>query len=245
MLLAVDIGNTSTKFGLFDGTSLSSKFTIPTDRFATPHTIALAVADRIPRTTTTTIVCSVVPSIDDAMRSFLESRSGDAVEFVDNSSAFQLKIDYQPQESLGTDRLVGAYAAVEQYGAPCIVCSLGTATTIDVVTADREFLGGVIAPGADPMAEALHMKAPRLPKIDFRKPTEVLGNSTVESIASGLYYGYVSMVEGLITRIRTQSGVAQVIGTGGNAVNLEREFDGLMIVDANLVLQGLRILATR
>ena len=244
MLLAVDIGNTSTKFGLFEEEKLTSKFSIPTKRDATPDELKHSVADRLSSRIDSSIVCSVVPEIDSSMRDYLSGATlGDPV-FVDNSFDFGFKINYEPLESLGTDRLVNAFAAVEKYGAPCIVCSLGTATTIDVVNNDREFLGGVIAPGMAVMAEALHLKAPRLPRVGIERPEFVLANSTQGSIRSGIYHGYVAMVEGLITRIRSEAGVARVIACGGNAELVSSEFTG-MVVDQNLILEGLRILSAR
>jgi type III pantothenate kinase len=242
MILAVDIGNTSTKFGLFEGETLASKFSIPTNRDATADEIKHAVGDRIPDVDSV-VVCSVVPPVNEAMRSFLRDRSRVDPIFIKNDFNFGLRISYEPLDSLGTDRLVNAFAAAEKYGAPCIVCSLGTATTIDVVSAEREFLGGIIAPGLDTMTEALHLKAARLPKVDASKPEHMLGNSTVDAIRSGTYYGYVAMVEGLITRMRTDTGISRVVGTGGNAVALSNEFAGMMLVDEDLLLEGLRSIA--
>ncbi len=243
MLLAVDIGNTSTKFGLFERETLTSKFSIPTKRDATADDIRNAVGDRLPLEIDSTVVCSVLPPIDSVMRSFLESATRVDPVFATNTFDFGFKIKYEPLESLGTDRLVTAYAAVHKYRSPCIVCSLGTATTIDVVSSDREFLGGIIAPGMDAMSEALHLKAARLPNVEISKPDDVLGNSTVEAIRSGVYHGYLAMVEGLITRMRTETGISRVVGTGGNAVRLSDAFTGLMFVDEDLLLKGLRLLA--
>jgi type III pantothenate kinase len=245
MLLAIDIGNSAIKFGLFDGGTPSLKFSIPTKRDATADEIRIAVDDRLSTPIESAIVCSVVPEIKPAMRAFVHELTGSDPVFVDNSFDFGLRINYAPLESLGTDRLVNAFAAIEKYGAPCIVCSLGTATTIDVVSADREFLGGIIALGIDAMAEALHLKAPRLPKLAVQKPSNLLGKSTEDSIQSGIYNGYVGMVEGLITRMRSGSGVVRVVGTGGNAQRLSHEFAGMMTVDPDLLLNGLTILATR
>ena len=245
MLLAVDIGNSAIKFGLFEGETLTSKFSIQTKRDATADDIRLAVDDRTPASVDTAIVCSVVPGIEPSLRLFLSETTGVDPVFVDNTFDFGLKINYEPLDSLGTDRLVAAYAAVEKYEAPCIVCSLGTATTIDVVSPNREFIGGIIAPGMDAMAEALHLKAPRLPKVEAGKPEAVLGNSTVESIRSGLYYGYVSMVEGLIARVQSEVGITRVIGTGGNAERLSKEFARMMRVDSDLLLEGLSLMARK
>lgn len=238
MLLAVDIGNTSTKFGLFDGDELTSKFSIPTKRDATADEIKLELGDRLSRSIDFAIVCSVVPQLEPAIRSLLNSA---APVFVDNSFDFGFKINYEPLDSLGTDRLVNAFAAVEKYGGPVIVCSLGTATTIDVVNDTRDFVGGVIAPGLDAMAEALHSRAPRLPKVEVREPDKLIGNSTMESIRSGMYFGYAAMVTGLIEQIRDQFENARIIATGGNAGVIAEVLDDA-VFDKNLTLEGLKFL---
>ncbi|MEO8041290.1 MAG: type III pantothenate kinase [Acidobacteriota bacterium] len=242
MFLAVDIGNSAIKFGLFDGDILSSKFSIPTKRDASADEIKLAVGDRLCSPIEAAIVCSVVPEIEAAMREFLNGSAKTESIFVNNSFDFGLKIDYEPLDGLGTDRLVAAFAAVEKYGAPCIVCSFGTATTIDVVSADREFLGGVIAPGLNAMVEALHLKAARLPRVEIERPAHMLGHSTAESIRSGVYHGYAAMVEGLITRMRTEAAISRIVGTGGNLEIVSSELVGLVTVDENLLLDGLRML---
>jgi type III pantothenate kinase len=244
MLLAVDIGNSAVKFGLFEGDTLTEKFSIQTKRNTSTSEIKLDVGERLSEAESA-IVCSVVPGIEPAMNQFLRDITGAEPILVDNSLDFGIKIDYRPLESLGTDRLVNAYAVVEKFGPPCIVCSLGTATTIDVVNAEREFLGGVIAPGMDAMAEALHQKAPRLPSMEIVRPEHLLGNSTADAIQSGVYNGYVGMVEGLITRIRSASGVSRIVGTGGNAQRLSDEFTGIMTFEPDLILQGLRMVAKK
>ena len=245
MLLAIDIGNSAIKFGTFDGDTLTSKFFIPTKRNAGADELTLAIDRRLPSDIDSALVCSVVPSINGAVRETVRSATGVEPTFIKNSSEFGLKIDYSPLESLGTDRLVNAFAAIERYGAPAIVCSLGTATTIDVVSAEREFLGGIIGPGLEAMAEAVHAKAPRLPKIDTSLQYDLIGNTTEDAVGSGIYNGYVAMVEGLITRIRTESGVSKVVATGGNAERLKDELAGLAIVDVDLLVHGLRMLSSR
>src|SRR5436190_21160675 len=146
MLIAVDIGNTSTKFGIFDGGRLSSKFSVPTDPNSTSDDLKRVVAPNIGTSIAKAIVCSVVPDMDASMREFLIDAGIHDPVFVTNSFDLGLKIEYQPLSALGTDRLVNSFAAAEKYGVPCILCSFGTATTIDVVDRRREFLGGIIAP---------------------------------------------------------------------------------------------------
>lgn len=246
MFLAVDIGNSFVKFGLFDGDTLTSKFSIPTKRDATSGDIAGLVGDRLNGSIASASVCSVVPTIDEAMSTFLRETFDVDPVFVRNEADLGLKISYEPLESLGTDRLVAAYAAVERHGSPSIVCSLGTATTIDAVSKDREFLGGVIAPGIEAMSEALYIKAPRLPRVDASRLATLLGNSTRESIQSGVYNGYLAMVSGLIQRFKETVGPdAKVIATGGNAGMVGDECRLIDIVDPDLVLNGLNMIGRR
>ncbi|MEO6333903.1 MAG: type III pantothenate kinase [Pyrinomonadaceae bacterium] len=245
MLLAIDIGNTAIKFGLFEAEQLTSKFSIPTKRDAAVDDLRRAIGERLRSGAEAAIVCSVVPDINIPMTEFLREVTTSEPTFVNNSFDFGLIVNYEPLQSLGTDRLVNAFGAVEKYGAPCIVCSLGTATTIDVVNKDREFLGGIIAPGINAMAEALHLKAPRLPDVKIERPETTIGNSTMESIRSGIYYGYVGMVEGLITRIRTEFEISRIVATGGNAVIASDKFGGIMTVDPDLILNGLWLISTK
>ena len=240
MLAAVDIGNTFTKFGIFDGDVLTSKLSIPTKRNARASEIRRAIGDDLAIAAEAVFVCSVVPDIENGMRLFLKDATGLEPVFVDNSFDFGISLNYAPRESLGTDRLVAMYAAVEKYGAPCIVCSLGTATTIDVVSADRQFLGGLIAPGMNTMAAALYINASRLPRVRIDEPAELLGNSTAECIRSGVYYGYVEMVTRLIARCAAEVEDPLKIVTGGNAGVVSEVAD---VADPDLVLTGLRMLA--
>ncbi len=247
MLLAADIGNSNIKFGLFEGQILTSKFSIPTKRNMARDEIGLAVADRLTSPIEAAIVCSVVPDVEETVREFLRAAANVEPVFVDNTFDFGLKIKYVPIESLGTDRVVAAFSAVEKYGTPVVVCSLGTATTIDVVNAVGDLLGGVIAPGMDAMAEALHLKTAKLPNVEVTKPNEVIGASTIESIRSGVYCGYVSMVEGLIKKVRAEACVgAPIVATGGNAALLPTKIGKTVVAfDENLILDGLRSLHVR
>jgi len=244
MILAVDIGNSAIKFGLFEGETLTSKFSIPSKKNAHAREIRREVGDKLAGSFSSAIVCSVVPEIENGMRSFLRDTIGTEPVFVNNSFNFGLGINYEPLDSLGTDRLVAAFAAVEKYGAPVIACSLGTATTIDVVNKDREFLGGIIAPGLNLMAAALYMNASRLPHVQVEKPESLLGTSTDHSIRSGVFNGYVSMFRGLIEMFRSTID-AKAVATGGNAELIANECDSIDVVDPDLVLSGLSLLSQR
>ena len=248
MLLAIDIGNSAIKFGVFDGEHLRFKFGIPTDRDYTPDDLEQAVAGSLQFPFDSAVACSVVPQVEQAVLEFVTRRLQVELLLLDNTFDFGLAIKYETVSTLGTDRLVNAFAAVAKYGTPLIVCSLGTATTIDVVNDTREYLGGVIAPGIPAMAEALPMKAINLPLVDITKPASVIGTTTVDSIRSGIYYGYASLLDGLIRRIASEFGTLlapKVIATGGFANLIVPECESIDITDENLLLDGLRLLSDK
>jgi len=157
-----------------------------------------------------------------------------------------MPILYEPPGDVGADRIVNGVAAFAAYGGPVIVVDFGTATTLDVVTKKGEYLGGVICPGIGISADALFQRAARLPRVDVRKPASVIGRSTVGSMQSGLYFGYASMVEGLIARIRAELGEpAKAVATGGLAESMAADLPSIEAVDPVLTLTGLRLIWER
>lgn len=243
MLLAVDIGNSAIKFGVYDGELLLSRFSIPTKHDYTASEVRQAVADILPLPVKDAIACSVVPEADAPLTEFIRQSFDIETDFVTNEFDFGLKINYEPISAVGTDRLIAVFAAAESYGTPVIVCDFGTATTIDAVNSKREYLGGIIAPGMNTLAEALHLKTSKLPRVSIEKPLKVIGNTTVRSIQSGTFYGYIGLVEGILMRMTGElSEPAQVIATGGFAKMIAAECPSVDIVDENLTLDGLRLL---
>lgn len=246
MLLAVDIGNTNIKFGVYDGERLTFKLSIPTVRQLSADGLSRVVSNKLTQPISHVIVSSVVPEIDATMHEFVMTHYGVEPVFVRNDFDFGLKINYEPLSAAGTDRLVNAFSAVEKYGLPCIVCSLGTATTFDVVNGKRELLGGVIAPGIKTMSKALHLYTAQLPEVEIGRPESVINNTTVTSIQSGIFYGYLGLVEGIISRIKKDIGdYTKVIATGGFASLIAENTAQIDIVDENLLLDGLRLLHDR
>ncbi len=246
MLLAIDIGNSSTKFGVFDGDTLVSKFSIHTGSADDAENIADAIGNSLDLSITSAILCSVVPNADQAVQKYVESRFGIVTAVVDNSWDLSLKINYQPLSAAGTDRLVAAFSAADKYGAPVIVCSLGTAFTIDAVNDDREYLGGIIAPGVRTMAESLHLMTAKLPVVEIEKPANIFGNTTVDSIRSGVYFGSVALIEGIVARMKGTLGMhAKTVATGGYASMLAGATTAIDAVDDILILDGLRRLSER
>ena len=247
MLLAIDIGNSSIKFGVFESSSLIDKFAIPTARDLSVEDLLFDrlkyINDRF-FNIDSAIVCSVVPELNDTFRSAVKELLSVTPTFVDHSSDFGLTINYHPVESLGLDRLVNAAAAAAKYGAPVVVCSFGTATTIDFVNDDREYMGGVIAPGMKLLAEALHGRTSQLPNVAIEEPDSVIGNTTESSIQSGVFYGYVGLVEGILERFFSAIGTRpDVVATGGFASIIARHSSLVNIVDENLTLDGVRYLS--
>lgn len=243
MLLAIDIGNSSTKFGVFDRDKLISKFSIPTIKNASADVLKKAVSNDLPRNVSAAIVSSVVPELEKPLVDFLTNRFGITPAFVDTSFDFGLTVRYKTIETLGVDRLIAASAAVAKYSVPCIVCSFGTATTIDAVNSAREYLGGVIAPGMKTMTEALHLKTSKLPEVEIVRPSSIISGTTVTSIQSGIFYGYLGLVEGIISRMVAELGeTPQVIATGGFADMIANECKQIQVTDENLLLEGLQII---
>jgi type III pantothenate kinase len=246
MFLAIDIGNTAIKFGIFDGETLLSKSAIPTKKDYTNEDILLAVGSSLDLPIEFALACSVVPEANEMVGLLVAEKCGVDTIFVDNVVDLGLKVNYEPLSAAGTDRLINSFAAAEKYGVPCVICSFGTATTIDVVTRDRELIGGLIAPGMATMAKALHLNTSRLPDTTIEEPPSIIANNTVDSIRSGVFFGQISMAEGLIARIFDTLGERPtVVATGGFAETVEDRSSVIDIVDENLLLEGLNLLFKR
>jgi type III pantothenate kinase len=243
--LAIDIGNSSIKFGIFDDDRLTSKFSFPIKRDYTVNELAAQAGDRMIKPIDAAIVCSVVPEIDETIARWLDESFHIETYFVRSTDDFGLKINFDV-ETTGADRLVNSFAAAEKYGVPCVVVSFGTATTIDVINAEREYLGGLIAPGMKVNAKALSLAASKLPEVDIRKPEKVIGRSTETSIQSGIVYGQIAMAEQLIKKVIAELGdKPKVIATGGFAEIIAPDITYIDIVDGDLTLEGLNRLWQR
>ncbi len=246
MLLAIDIGNTTTKFGVFDQEKIVSRFVIPTVRTQTERELTAQINEYQNFPIDSAIISSVVPEVHDAYRAFFENSFQIEPILVDSNFDFGFSIKYNPPENLGIDRAIAAFAAVQKYGKPCIICDFGTATTIDVVNSKNEFLGGIIVAGIQVVADSLFGKTSKLPKIELVRREEVIGNSTVSAIQSGVYFGYLGLVEGIISRICSQIGEKPpVIATGGFAKLIAEGTKLIDFTDENLILDGLRTIAEK
>jgi len=249
-LLAVDIGNTNTVLGLYENRSLERHWRLTTRREATADEIVLSVQGLLGKRAETerldVIVASVVPSLGFPIRHAFRQLFGAEPLFVEPGIKTGMPILYDVPQEVGADRIVNAVAAHARLGGPCIVVDFGTATTFDVVTARGEYAGGVIVPGIAISAEALFEKAARLWRVEIRRPEKVIGKTTAASIQSGLYFGYLSLVDGVIDRIaRELAEKPRVIATGGLAELFGSGSERIEEVDPLLTLTGLLLIHER
>ena len=256
MLLAIDVGNTNIVLGVFDGATLVQSWRLQTLRERTsdelgPLVDGLFAHSRIDRVRIRGVILgSVVPPLTGTIRAMVQRYFGVAAFVVDPAVNATMPILYDNPSEVGADRIVNAVAAYEKYGkgsaAPLVVVDFGTATTLDAITANGEYLGGAICPGVTISADALFQRAARLPRIDVRKPARVVGRTTVGAMESGLFWGYVGMVEGLVRRMSDElGGNAVCVATGGLADVIAPETALIQHVDADLTLHGLRIVWER
>jgi type III pantothenate kinase len=256
MLLAIDVGNTNIVFGVFAGDRLVVSWRLLTLRERTADEVGLMMAGLFAhrqidmRQIDAVVMGSVVPVLTPILRAMAESYFGHDPLVVDPVTNAGMPILYERPAEVGADRIANGVAAYEQYGKsgglPLVIADLGTATTFDVVTARGEYLGGVICPGPQIAADALFQRAARLPRVDVRKPPTVIGHTTVGAIESGLFYGYLGMVEGLLTRIRSEvGGRATGIATGGLAPLVLPETTMFDAHEPDITLHGLRIVWER
>ncbi len=252
MLLVIDIGNTNTSLGIYKNENLIAHWRLTTVRERTADEIGvlsrqlfdLSAIDY--RRISAVIIASVVPPLNFAFEKMSENYFGQTAIFVDNTLDFGLKIKYNPPSDVGADRMVDAVAAIEKYGAPCIVVDFGTATTFDAINAQSEYLGGVITPGITISSDALFQRAAKLPRVEIKKPATVIGSTTVGSIQSGLYYGYAGLVDGILRRMLEELGEqTKVVATGGLAPLISPAAELIETVDETLTLEGLRLIYRR
>ncbi len=251
MLLAIDLGNTNTVFGVYEGSRLVMHWRLSTQKERTVDEYGIllrnlfALENIDARTIQGVIIASVVPPLDPVLHEMVSSYFSVKPVFVTHENA-GIPVLYHDPRDVGADRIVNAVAAIHKYGKPSIVVDFGTATTFDAITAKGEYLGGVIAPGIVISAEALYEHAARLPRIEIQKPVEVIGRSTIGSMQSGIFYGYVALVDGILHRMKDELGRnTRVIGTGGQAPFIQQETKLIETVDPNLTLDGLQLVAAR
>lgn len=248
MLLAIDVGNTHTTIGVFHNGVILRRFRLTTARNRTVDEMGLLLrqlcqwSDIEPATISGVIVGSVVPPLDGALRVAVATYLHAEPLFVAPGIRSGMPLRVETPQELGADRLCNAVAAFAEYGGPCVVVDFGTATTWDVVSAQGEFLGGVIAPGLEIAAEALFARAAKLPRIELTAPSRAIGKATVDSMQAGLLFGYVGLVEGLTRRVLDELGGGMVVATGGLASVVGKHTSLFSAIDEDLTLKGLRLL---
>jgi len=256
MLLAIDVGNSNIVLGVFEGDTLVQSWRLQTVRERTSDELGLLVEglfehSRIERLQVRGVILgSVVPPLTGTMRQMVQRYFGVTAVVVEPGVNASMPILYENPSEVGADRILNGVAAYEKFGKglgrPLIVVDFGTATTLDAITAKGEYLGGAICPGVTISADALFQRAARLPRIDVRKPSRVVGRTTVGAMESGLFWGYVGMVEGLVRRMDAElGGNAICVATGGLADVIAPETPLIQHVDPDLTLHGLRIVWER
>ncbi|MBA3767945.1 MAG: type III pantothenate kinase [Acidobacteria bacterium] len=252
MLLVIDVGNTNTSLGVYDGERLVADWRLTTARARTVdeygvhsrNLFQLAGIDF--KAITAVAIASVVPPLNYTLKRMAEVYFGLTPLFIDHTIETGVPILYEPPSDVGADRIVDAVAAVHRYGAPCIIVDFGTATTFNAINAGGEYLGGVITPGIIISADALFARAARLPRVEIKRPDSVIGTSTVGSMQSGLYYGYAGLVDGILKRmIEEMGGAPRIIATGGLAPLIATASELIEVIDSTITLEGLRLVYER
>jgi type III pantothenate kinase len=249
-LLVVDLGNTNLVLGVYRGAELINSWRLATARERTADEYGILarqlVGDTIHNSLEGAIVASVVPPLNSAMTFMVRKYFGIEPLFVEPGVKTGIAIHVDNPAEVGADRIVNCAAAHEAYGGPTVIVDFGTATTFDVVTANAEFIGGVIAPGLNVSAEALFARAARLPRVDIRRPDHVIGTNTVVNMQSGIYFGYLGLVDGILARIKREvPDLKRVVATGGLATLFAEDSDHIDEVDPELTLKGLKIIYDR
>ena len=256
MLLAIDVGNTNIVLGVFEGDRLLDSWRLATLRERTSDEIGVWVAQLFEHRgldahqVTGIVMGSVVPPLTGTFITMALRYFGIKPLNIDSSVDTGMPILYKNPAEVGADRILNGVAAYQLYGrdrqVPMVVVDFGTATTFDAISAKGEYLGGIISPGMQISADALFQRAARLPRVDMRKPCEVIGKTTVGAIESGLYYGYIGLVDGVVRRMRAELGPNTLcIATGGFAHVIAPEVDVIEHVNPDLTLQGLRMVWER
>jgi len=251
MLLVIDIGNTNTVMGVYDGQDLIKDWRIRTERNTTEDEFNILISGLFEQSgmrlkdVDRTIISSVVPPMVTILDSFCRKYIGYPPHWVDAGSYSRMPILFKNPTEVGADRIVNAVAAYHKYKTSLIVIDFGTATTFDAISKKGEYVGGAISPGIMIASEALFRKASKLPRVEiFVPPERVIGKDTASGIKSGIIYGYAGLVDGMVKRMKNEMGTdPRVIATGGLAKLMHHVSDVIEVVEPNLTLDGLRIIS--
>jgi len=249
MLLVIDVGNTSITFGVFNNDNLISSFNFKTNKKSNTERFSLNLVKKFsensidPSLINASIISSVVPELKDVIYKTIKNITGFEPIEVSHSSKTNMSILYDNPKEIGADRIVNSVAAYSLFKKSIIVVDFGTATTFDCISAEGAYLGGAIAPGIKISSDALTLSASKLPRVDIEKPRNIIGKNTVESMQAGIFYGYVSLVDGLIRYLKKSMQTNPVvISTGGFSKIISDESELIKHCDESLALKGLQIL---
>ncbi len=261
MLLVLDVGNTNTVLGVFDVKPgddgeqhgpliahwrVSTTKTQTVDEYGVLFRNLFAMNGLKRESVQGIVISSVVPPLDSTLREVCEKYFQSRPLFIEPGVKTGMPVHYDNPAEVGADRIVNSVAAFEKFGGPCIIVDFGTATTFDVVSKKGEYLGGVITPGIGISADALFSRTARLPRVDMRKPPRVLATNTVNSVQSGLYYGYIGLIDGILERLIAElNDKVTVVATGGLASLMGGGSKYIREIDDLLTLDGLRIIYER
>jgi type III pantothenate kinase len=249
MLLTLDVGNTNVTLGVFDGRELKATWRFASDVERLPDEYGVLILSLLqheglsPEDVTEAVMACVVPDLEPVYEQICRRYFNIHPLHVGTGVRTGLKILYDTPRDVGADRVADAVAAIHEYGPPLIVVDLGTATVFDAINTEGEYLGGAIAPGLGIASEALFRRAAKLYRVELELPKSVIGRNTITAIQSGILFGYVGLIEGIVARMQEElGGQAKVIGTGGYAEIIARETKVIDQVNQNLTLDGLRMI---
>ncbi len=252
MLVVLDAGNTNVTIGVFDETKLIAHWRLRTVHDQTVDEWGILLRNLFALSSLNLdgvdgmVIASVVPPIDSTLAAMAQRYFHTDAMFVGPETDTGLKICYDNPREVGADRIVNGVAAFQKYGGPCVVVDLGTAITFDAISADADYLGGLICPGIGLSVEALFKKAARLPLVDFREPDRLIGTNTVGSMQAGLYYGTIGLIDGILERLVARLGPqTRMVATGGQAPLIMRGSRYLKHLDEDLTLEGLQMIWER
>lgn len=249
MLLAIDVGNTNIVLGVFDGPSLTRSWRLTTARDRTADELGLLVVELLERSSIAptsidgVVMASVVPPLTGPMIAMCERYLATTPLNLEPGVETGMPILYENPAEVGADRIVNGVAGVVKYGSPLIVVDFGTATTFDFINKAKVYKGGCICPGIAISNEALFQHASKLPRVEIRKPSRIIGSNTVESIQAGIFYGYVGMVDEIVRRMQKEAKTkCKVVATGGFIGLISKASRTISAFDPYLTLEGLRLL---
>lgn len=249
MLVAIDIGNTNVVIGIYQNKELIAHWRLSSQTARTSDECWILLSSLLKSNSIDTdlvrggIISSVVPNLTSTFIQVLEDYFQKTPIIVSSELEIDLKILYEDPRAVGADRICNAVAGFHRYNGPLIILDFGTATTFDVISANNEYLGGIIAPGIELTAAVLHQRAARLPKVELKFPASVIGTTTESSIQAGLMFGTVELINGLITRIEKQLGTSvKTVATGGLAKVVAPYANKTVPVEPFLTLEGLRLI---